>query len=103
MDRAEKVRGREIGFFNSPEQAVGVDEIAGARRLGRRKPFDVCEIRAATSLGRLGLRERQKAEKPCAAARRQSPPHRWGIFNYSLTSLTEEMASLSISKLSTKE
>src|SRR5208283_2312642 len=58
-------------------EALGVDEIVGARRLGCPEPFDMREIRAETGLGRLGLGERegQKAEKPCAGAGRQSPHH----------------------------
>ena len=34
MDRAEQVRRRETWLVDPPEQAVGVEEIVGARRLG---------------------------------------------------------------------
>ena len=76
MDRAEKVGGRQSWLLDPPHEAIGVDEIVGARRLGRREPFDMRKVGAATSLGRLGLRERdcQKAEKESAGAGR-SPHH----------------------------
>ena len=76
MDRAEQVGGRETRLVDPPEQAVGVDEIVGARRLGRGQPLDAREDprrgkpRASRPARARGQRRREamrKAPAPIAA------------------------------------
>ena len=75
MDRAEKIGGFEARFVDPPQEAIGIEEVVGARGLGRGEPLDVGERVAVTGLGGRGLRRRkaQQADKPRAEAECQSP------------------------------
>ena len=77
MDRAEKIGRFEARFIDPPQEAIGIEEVVGARGLGRGEPLDAGERRALTGLGSRGLRRRkaQQADKPRAETGRQSLHH----------------------------